>query len=69
MTIFTSKGPLLAPPPDDKTIPQFLLDIERPLAPDQAGISETPWFIDEKTGREVYSQEVRRSSLPANCST
>ncbi|KAJ7593733.1 phenylacetyl-CoA ligase [Mycena floridula] len=59
MTIFHSQGtPLLHPPPEDKTLPQFLLDGVRPDAfrPD---LPEYPCLIEEETGRQVYIDELR----------
>ena len=43
--------------PDDVTIPQFILDLHHPARP----ILKTPqpWLIDELSGREVCSDEVR----------
>ncbi len=43
--------------PDDVTIPQFVLDRHHPARPILK--KAQPWLIDELSGREVYSDEVR----------
>ncbi|KAI0356905.1 amp dependent CoA ligase [Trametes cingulata] len=54
--IHADGGPL-PPIPDDLTIPQFLLDSHHPSRP---VLRKTqPWLIDETTGREVGSDELR----------
>ncbi len=63
MSIFQSRGPPFVPPPDDLTIPQFILDgvgahftrLVRPV--------ESPCFIDEENGRAIYLNEVRTISF------
>ncbi|TFK86475.1 phenylacetyl-CoA ligase [Polyporus arcularius HHB13444] len=62
MSIFQSRGPPFVPPPDDVTIPQFILDgigahftrLVRPV--------ECPCFIDEESGRAIYLHELRQRS-------
>ncbi|KAL7284581.1 hypothetical protein ACG7TL_001874 [Trametes sanguinea] len=54
--IHADGGPL-APIPDDLTIPQFLLDAHHPSRP---LLKKTqPWLIEELTGREIGSDELR----------
>ncbi|RDX52610.1 amp dependent CoA ligase [Lentinus brumalis] len=43
--------------PDDLTIPQFILDVHHPARPTLRKIQ--PWLIEELTGREVGSDELR----------
>ncbi|KAI0634243.1 amp dependent CoA ligase [Trametes polyzona] len=54
--IHADGGPL-PPIPDDLTIPQFLLDSHHPARPVLK--KPQPWLIDEITGREVGSDEIR----------
>lgn len=56
MTIFKSTGPDLAPPPDDLTLPQFILDTEHPLRQLRAGpnLNQKPWLIDDVSGKSTY---------------
>ncbi|OJT02330.1 4-coumarate--CoA ligase-like 7 [Trametes pubescens] len=54
--IHADGGPL-PPIPDDLTIPQFLLDSHHPARPVLK--KPQPWLIEEATGREVGSDEVR----------
>ncbi|KAH9833458.1 phenylacetyl-CoA ligase [Rhodofomes roseus] len=57
MALFHSKISLHVPPPDDISLPQFMLDgaahPNRPRRPEG-----TPWLIDEETGKEVSEAEV-----------
>lgn len=58
MSIFHSTAPPLISPPDDVTIPQFLLDNNRrhPTRPDRPlGV---PYLVDGETGREVHHDEI-----------
>ena len=45
--------------PDNLTIPQFFLDETHPLRP--VSTSNTPWLIEDATGREIGFEEVRAS--------
>ncbi|KAH9903423.1 amp dependent CoA ligase [Cubamyces lactineus] len=54
--IHADGGPL-PPIPDDLTIPQFLLDAHHPARPVLK--KAQPWIIEELTGREVGSDELR----------
>ncbi|KAI0325523.1 amp dependent CoA ligase [Cubamyces sp. BRFM 1775] len=54
--IHADGGPL-PPIPDDLTIPQFLLDSHHPARPVLK--KPQPWIIEELTGREVGSDELR----------
>ncbi|EIW53371.1 amp dependent CoA ligase [Trametes versicolor FP-101664 SS1] len=54
--IHADGGPL-PPIPDDLTIPQFLLDSHHPARPVLK--KPQPWLIEEATGREVGSDELR----------
>ncbi|KAF8586732.1 phenylacetyl-CoA ligase [Ramaria rubella] len=49
-------GPLL-PPPDDLTIPQFILDNHHPLRPVRK--SGSAWLVDEPTGKSYGFEEIR----------
>ncbi|KAI0325517.1 amp dependent CoA ligase [Cubamyces sp. BRFM 1775] len=54
--IYANGGPLPAIP-DDLTIPQFLFDSHHPSRP---VLRQTqPWLIEESTGREIGSDELR----------
>ncbi|EUC61072.1 acetyl-CoA synthetase-like protein [Rhizoctonia solani AG-3 Rhs1AP] len=44
-------------PPTDVSIPQFFLDSNHPLRPIRG--SDSPWFIEDETGRTVGFEEVR----------
>ncbi|CEL63170.1 hypothetical protein RSOLAG1IB_05210 [Rhizoctonia solani AG-1 IB] len=44
-------------PPTDVSIPQFFLDSTHPLRPIRS--SDSPWFIEDETGRSVGFEEVR----------
>ncbi|CAE7209894.1 unnamed protein product [Rhizoctonia solani] len=58
-----SFSPLVPPipescsPPTDVSIPQFFLDSTHPLKPIRG--SDSPWFIEDETGRTVGFEEVR----------
>ncbi|OSX61497.1 hypothetical protein POSPLADRAFT_1046843 [Postia placenta MAD-698-R-SB12] len=58
MSMFHSTAPPLIPPPDDVTVPQFLLDNNRrhPTRPDRP--PEVPYLVDGETGREVHHDEI-----------
>ncbi|KAG8886607.1 hypothetical protein FRB97_000026 [Tulasnella sp. 331] len=59
MTIYTSTE-RLAPPPDNLTIPQFLLDEQHPLRQIRKdGATGKPWLIDDESGRSYGLEEVR----------
>lgn len=58
MSIFTSTTPPLPIVPEDKTVAQFILDCERPVAKDQANLPDFPCLIEEQTGRQVFLDEV-----------
>lgn len=45
------------PIPDDLTVPQFLLDAPHPLR--QIRDDNSPWLIDDVTGKAVGAEEVR----------
>ena len=47
--------------PDDLTIPQLILDTHHVARPALTKIQ--PWLIEELTGREIGSDEVRSSAL------
>ncbi|KAF8755494.1 acetyl-CoA synthetase [Rhizoctonia solani] len=44
-------------PPTDVSIPQFFLDSTHPLRPIRS--SDSPWFIEDETGRTIGFEEVR----------
>jgi 4-coumarate--CoA ligase len=44
-------------PPTDLSIPQFILDCTHPLRPIRG--ADSPWFIEDETGRGVSYEEVR----------
>jgi hypothetical protein len=44
-------------PPTDLTIAQFILDTAHPLRPIRQ--ADSPWFIEDETGRGVGYEEVR----------
>jgi hypothetical protein len=44
-------------PPTDLTIAQFILDTTHPLRPIRE--ADSPWFIEDETGRGVGYEEVR----------
>ena len=46
--------------PDDLTIPQFILDTHHVARPALTKIQ--PWLIEELTGREIGSDEVRAAA-------
>lgn len=48
--------------PDDLTIPQFFLDETHPLRP--VSTTNTPWLIEDETGREIGYEEVRATPEP-----
>ncbi|KAI0649936.1 acetyl-CoA synthetase-like protein [Trametes meyenii] len=54
--IHADGGPL-PPIPDDLTIPQFILDTPHHLRPVPTRLQ--PWLIEETTGREIGSDELR----------
>ncbi|KZT65757.1 acetyl-CoA synthetase-like protein [Daedalea quercina L-15889] len=58
MTVFHSKVELHVPPPGDVTLAQFMLDglVDHPHRAKRP--RDTPWFIDEETGKEVFEAEV-----------
>ncbi|KAG9005384.1 hypothetical protein FRB93_009688 [Tulasnella sp. JGI-2019a] len=59
MTIYTSSE-RLDPPPDDLTIPQFLLDHQHPLRQLREGeASAKPWLIDDESGIGYGLEEIR----------
>jgi hypothetical protein len=47
--------------PDHLTIPQFMFDTT--AVPRPPRLRETPYFIDDSTGREVFETEVISSVL------
>ncbi|KAG8962033.1 hypothetical protein FRC03_004672 [Tulasnella sp. 419] len=58
--IFQSGGPKLPPPPDDLTIPQFILDSQHPLRQLRLGEHlDKPWLIDDQTGKAYGLEEIR----------
>ncbi|KAI0662181.1 acetyl-CoA synthetase-like protein [Cubamyces menziesii] len=57
-TIYGDGGPL-APIPDDLTIPQFFFDTHHPLGSEALHERPSAWFIDDTTGREITSDQLR----------
>ncbi|KAL7284583.1 hypothetical protein ACG7TL_001876 [Trametes sanguinea] len=57
MSEIQADGGPLPPIPDDLTIAQFILDTHHPLRPVRDRLR--PWLIEEATGREVGSDELR----------
>ncbi|KAG8908414.1 hypothetical protein FRB99_006619 [Tulasnella sp. 403] len=58
--IIKSSGPELAPPPDDLTLPQFILDTEHPLRQIRSGkVNNRPWLIEDETGKSYSFEELR----------
>ncbi|KAG8923732.1 hypothetical protein FRC01_012417 [Tulasnella sp. 417] len=54
------RGPDMAPPPDDLTIPQFILDSQHPLRQPRTGnVNKAPWLIEDETGKNYTFEEVR----------
>lgn len=55
----THSGPRLVNPPDDLTVPQFLLDglCQHETHPQR--LASTPCLIDDDTGQKVFLEEVR----------
>ncbi|KAG8862452.1 hypothetical protein FRB96_001523 [Tulasnella sp. 330] len=63
MTIYTSTE-RLAPPPDNLTIPQFLLDEQHPLRQIRKdGATGRPWLIDDESGRKHQLEAVKATLL------
>ncbi|KAI0324151.1 acetyl-CoA synthetase-like protein [Cubamyces sp. BRFM 1775] len=58
ITIYGDGG-ALAPIPDDLTIPQFFFDTQHPLGGEALHERPPTWFIDEATGREITSDQLR----------
>lgn len=57
---FSSTAPALSDassPPTDLTVAQFMLDSSHPLRPIRE--LDSPWFIEDETGRGVGYEEVR----------
>ncbi|KDR82330.1 hypothetical protein GALMADRAFT_237577 [Galerina marginata CBS 339.88] len=52
-----SQGPHLPHIPDNVTIPQFLFDYKHEIRPTR--LSETPWLIQDDTGRKFWEAELR----------
>ena len=57
MTEFRSISAALPPIPDDLSVPQFILDHPSPLRTTRP--TDTPWLINDHTGRAVHHAEVR----------
>ncbi|KAG9018596.1 hypothetical protein FRB90_011264 [Tulasnella sp. 427] len=56
---FIFRGPDMAPPPDDLTIPQFILDSQHPLRQLRTGnTNKAPWLIEDETGKNYTFEEV-----------
>ncbi|KAG8962775.1 hypothetical protein FRC00_008814 [Tulasnella sp. 408] len=54
------RGPDMAPPPDDLTIPQFILDSQHPLRQLRTDkFNKAPWLIEDETGKNYTLEEVR----------
>ena len=49
--------------PDDLTIPQFILDTHHPARPTVT--TPQAWLVEDRSGREIGSDEVRSAFLPA----
>ncbi|KAG8949718.1 hypothetical protein FRC04_008258 [Tulasnella sp. 424] len=50
----------MAPPPDDLTLPQFILDSQHPLRQIRTGeTNKAPWLIEDETGKTYSFEEVR----------
>ncbi|KAG9042609.1 hypothetical protein FS837_010626 [Tulasnella sp. UAMH 9824] len=50
----------MAPPPDDLTIPQFILDSQHPLRQLRTDeFNKAPWLIEDETGKNYTLEEVR----------
>ncbi|KAG8960122.1 hypothetical protein FRC05_007047 [Tulasnella sp. 425] len=51
---------MAAPPPDDLTLPQFMLDSQHPLRQTRTGDkNKAPWLIEDETGKTYSFEEVR----------
>ncbi|KAH9889951.1 acetyl-CoA synthetase-like protein [Cubamyces lactineus] len=57
-TIYGDGDPL-APIPDDLTIPQFFFDAHHPLGGEALHERPPTWFIEDTTGREITSDQLR----------
>ncbi|KZS98390.1 phenylacetyl-CoA ligase [Sistotremastrum niveocremeum HHB9708] len=55
--LFKSNGPALLPPPDDLTIPQFMLDSFHPARPVRE--DHSPWLIDDQSGKSYHYEQIR----------
>lgn len=55
--IFTADScPPLAPPPDDLTLPQFMLDAHHPLRQVRTGeLNTAPWLIESESGKSTWA--------------
>lgn len=50
----------MAPPPDDLTLPQFILDAQHPLRQLRTDkVNKAPWLIEDETGKNYTLEEVR----------
>lgn len=59
MTEFHSSSPLVSHIPDDLTVPQFFLNLDRVTTPCRPPrLEHIPWLIEDETGREIGYHEV-----------
>lgn len=63
MEIYSPTGPLPSVP-DNLTVPQFIFDYEHASRP--ARSADSPWLIEDETGRKIGEHEVSRTTPKSN---